>query len=395
MGTRPRLLLAVLLIATASLASTFAHAQKTREPLTEGEVMRLLQGGVAPQRVGKLARESGIGFEMNPAVERDLRSAGADDQLLQTLREQAPGKGPAKPKNETPKTGALATTGILLITVDAACKLAVDGEDAGEIAAGASKRLTLPFGEHLIRAVSTEQPAASVEWTGKVEKPEQALVRLALADKVAALKDKSAPASATAAQAEVVFWKSIENSTRVEDFRAYIQKYPDGTFSTLALARIEKLEADAKAIETDKKRMGEEAARQAEIRKYTFPVAHLHARMTFSSNPGCFGHLRITPDGASYEGGEGNAFLSKNDVTFIDIAKTGIADFLRLHTSSGNWSFTAIDEADVQNRKFDRYYPPARLGNAIVERWGFVSADKGKRLVPPNRGDAPEDSRRR
>jgi len=202
MGTRPCLLLAVLLIATASLASTFAHAQKPREPLTEGEVMRLLQGGVAPQRVGKLARESGIGFEMNPAVERDLRSAGADDQLLQTLREQAPGKGPAKPKTETPKTGAPATTGILLITVDAACKLAVDGEDAGELAAGAAKRVNLAFGEHLVRALSTEEPTAAVEWTGRVEKAEQALAHLKLAEKLALAKAAREKAAADAAEKE-------------------------------------------------------------------------------------------------------------------------------------------------------------------------------------------------
>lgn len=184
MGSSPRFLLAAVWIASLTLLFPSAHAQKAREPLTEGEVMRLLQGGVPPQRVEKLARDSGIAFEMNVAVERDLRSAGASDQLLQTLRELAPGKGPAKPKTETPKTGATAPTGILLIIVDAACKLAVDGEDSGELAAGASKRLTLPFGEHLIRAVSNDEPTASVEWTGKVERPEQSLVRLELASRV-------------------------------------------------------------------------------------------------------------------------------------------------------------------------------------------------------------------
>jgi hypothetical protein len=120
----------------------------------------------------------------------------------------------------------------------------------------------------------------------------------------------------------------------------------------------------------------------------------LHARLTFSSNPGCFGHIRVDPDGAYYEGGEGNVFLPKADVTYVDIAKTGVADFLRLHMANGNWAFAVIDEADVQRRKFDRYYPPARLGNVIVEKWGFVAADKNKRLVPPDSVNNPPVRRR-
>lgn len=313
MGRFPRFLRAAVWIASVTLLFPFAHAQKTREPLTEGEVMRLLQGGVAPQRVEKLAREAGIAFEMNVAVERDLRSAGATDQLLQTLRELAPGKGQAKPKN-----GA---TGILLITVDAACKLAVDGEHAGELAAGASKRLTLPFGEHQIRAVSMDEPKASVEWTGKVENPDQSLVRLALAEKVAAIKAK----------------------------------------------------------ETHEKRMSEEATRQAEIRKNTFPVVHFRQ---FGEG---LGYLHITSDGLTYQSDndEGVSF-SKYEVVYIDHPQSD-EFFLRFHLRDKNWSFAEVPEAEVQNQKYKSNYPAAALRNKVMEMWGFVSADNGKRLVPPNR----------
>jgi tetratricopeptide (TPR) repeat protein len=54
----------------------------------------------------------------------------------------------------------------------------------------------------------------------------------------------SPPSSAQAApaittQAEAVLWKSIENSTRAEDYQGYLSKYPDGTFAPVAKARLD------------------------------------------------------------------------------------------------------------------------------------------------------------
>ncbi len=43
------------------------------------------------------------------------------------------------------------------------------------------------------------------------------------------------PASeASVTQAEVVLWKSIQNSTNLSDFQAYLQRYPNGAFTPLA-----------------------------------------------------------------------------------------------------------------------------------------------------------------
>ena len=77
--------------------------------------------------------------------------------------------------------------------------------------------------------------------------------------------------------------------------------------------------------------------------------------------------------------------FSKTSVTYIDLAKTGAGDFLRLHAANGNWSFALIDEADVQNRKFTGAYPPARLSNVIIERWGWVQSQDGKQWIPAAR----------
>jgi tetratricopeptide (TPR) repeat protein len=39
---------------------------------------------------------------------------------------------------------------------------------------------------------------------------------------------------ATTTQAEIVLWKSIENSTHPDDFNAYLKQYPNGAFAVLA-----------------------------------------------------------------------------------------------------------------------------------------------------------------
>jgi len=48
-------------------------------------------------------------------------------------------------------------------------------------------------------------------------------------------------APATTSQAEIVLWKSIENSSNPDDFEAYLKQYPKGAFAPLATARLSKL----------------------------------------------------------------------------------------------------------------------------------------------------------
>jgi uncharacterized caspase-like protein len=44
---------------------------------------------------------------------------------------------------------------------------------------------------------------------------------------------------------EIVFWQSIQNSKNAADFKAYLEKYPNGTFAALAKLRIAELEKAA------------------------------------------------------------------------------------------------------------------------------------------------------
>ena len=53
--------------------------------------------------------------------------------------------------------------------------------------------------------------------------------------------------------ADVVFWESIRDSDHVGDYEAYLERFPDGTFATLARMRIDRLAdvGDAAPEETD------------------------------------------------------------------------------------------------------------------------------------------------
>jgi len=192
-----RIFLFPILFLSIALLNSVAQEQKKPEPLTEGEIIRLLQGGVPSERVEGLAHERGITFEVTPAVERDLTEAGGTDHLVRTLRELTPTAGGAEPKKETPRAG-----GTLLIAVDAPSKVTLDGDEVGEFAPDTPKRITASLGEHLVQATSKEEPGAHVEWTGKVEKAEQMVVLLKVAEKVASVKKAREEAEREAAEKE-------------------------------------------------------------------------------------------------------------------------------------------------------------------------------------------------
>lgn len=85
-----------LFLVTTTLALTVAiwtgnaRGQEAREPLTKPEVTRLLQNGVSPDRVGALAKQYGIAFQMTEDAAKDFRSAGANDELIGMLKALSP-----------------------------------------------------------------------------------------------------------------------------------------------------------------------------------------------------------------------------------------------------------------------------------------------------------------
>lgn len=77
------------LVAGMLLSGSVALAQPA-EKLSETDVVKLLKGFVPPDRVAVLAKNRGINFQVTDSVERLLREAGANDNLVSTLKQLAP-----------------------------------------------------------------------------------------------------------------------------------------------------------------------------------------------------------------------------------------------------------------------------------------------------------------
>ena len=87
--------LAFLAFVTALLPAMLAAQQE--KALTRNDVVSLLEGGVPSSRVAALAEERGISFEVDSAVESELRQAGASNELIAALR--AVSRKPAAPNS--------------------------------------------------------------------------------------------------------------------------------------------------------------------------------------------------------------------------------------------------------------------------------------------------------
>jgi hypothetical protein len=72
-----------------------ARAQPEPKPLSKDDVLKLLTGSVSARRIGDLARQRGIDFQITQETENELRQAGADDALLSALKQLAPKPQPA------------------------------------------------------------------------------------------------------------------------------------------------------------------------------------------------------------------------------------------------------------------------------------------------------------
>lgn len=90
------LVVAGLIIETVPSALAAPEASQRRQPpasqrdLNETDVASLLRAHVAPAEVGARARRQGIDFVLTAPVQQELKSAGADSELLQTLRQIQP-----------------------------------------------------------------------------------------------------------------------------------------------------------------------------------------------------------------------------------------------------------------------------------------------------------------
>ena len=57
----------------------------------------MLQAGVPSRQIEAFARKDGVDFKVTPALERDLRKAGATESLIQLLKKLGNGPAPRSP----------------------------------------------------------------------------------------------------------------------------------------------------------------------------------------------------------------------------------------------------------------------------------------------------------
>jgi tetratricopeptide (TPR) repeat protein len=187
-------------------------------------------------------------------------------------------------------------------------------------------------------------------------------------------------AAASTSQAEIVLWKSIENSSSSDDFKAYLAQYPNGAFASLAKSHIDRIAeqqtASAKAAEDAKRKSSQEA----EYKRYHIPVVHQHD-MSW-----CWGYLDITPDGVEYNGSEHHVKIERIDVTVIKAQCSNFCGLKFIMKTGPNYAFIPVNDYAVENQtlkgKQATAYKPYVIGDPIKEKWGWVASKNNRELVP-------------
>jgi len=107
-----------ILVLFILLLPLHAQAQGAPKGLSKDDVVRLLKGDVTPGRVAQMARERGIDFQVTPQIEKELRGAGADNDLIAMLLEIGPNTATPKPtaaaSTANPKAIGLASAPITM-----------------------------------------------------------------------------------------------------------------------------------------------------------------------------------------------------------------------------------------------------------------------------------------
>jgi hypothetical protein len=111
-----------------------------------------------------------------------------------------------RPRPTPPSAQALspAPSATLLITVDAAAQLAVDGEALGAVSAKEVRRVPVRLGQHLMQAASTDEAGVDIRQTVDVKAAGPVVVTLSLAAGVAEVRRARAKEETRRAEAEAV-----------------------------------------------------------------------------------------------------------------------------------------------------------------------------------------------
>ncbi|HUU12336.1 MAG TPA: tetratricopeptide repeat protein [Terriglobia bacterium] len=82
-------LLSLFLLATVGSLAAQEQAPAA-VPMTQDELVELLKGKVATDRIAAEVMQRGVDFDLNPDIEKKLRKAHADDPLIEAVKNQGP-----------------------------------------------------------------------------------------------------------------------------------------------------------------------------------------------------------------------------------------------------------------------------------------------------------------
>jgi hypothetical protein len=182
------------------------------------------------------------------------------------------------------------TADLALASAEGAIKLNADRWEAYALAGGALMNLKR-YEEAADRITKAIERAPDAKQTALRDLRRQCL----LAESGLPPSPKESGPAAPTTQAEVVLWKTIENSSNPDDFRAYLRQFPNGTFTELAKDRLEK----ANRLQQEESARAD-AARQAGTTFYVYVFKYWHG-----SKAG--GKLNVHPGGISYSAASDDA----------------------------------------------------------------------------------------
>lgn len=154
--------------------------------------------------------------------------------------------------------------------------------------------------------------------------------------------DESKPVSNSTSGGEFAFWESIKNSTSIDDYNAYLKKYPNGEFVELAKSRLRPLEAAV--AEKEKRDKDEQAKREEETRL----TKTFQGTFGLNGNPHP-GALMVSPSRFVFKHDDGREIaLACSDFIKANAKDSEINDIVwTLHGSRPQARFTAASPADA------------------------------------------------
>jgi hypothetical protein len=137
--------------------------------------------------------------------------------------------------------------------------------------------------------------------------------------------------------AELTFWDSVKNGNNAADYRAYLAKYPNGVFADLAKSRL----APFEAVEAEK-------AKEKEISRQTKEFkGQAVMRSSFAGTYTSPGRLLIGPRGIEWLTETGTGVLNspkpgeteKEDCKYFTEAKLDGVYIREIHTKDARWDY--------------------------------------------------------